>query len=389
MFVQVIQGHVRSEDGALEQLQRWADEVKPSATGFLGATAGITDGGDLVAVARFRSVEAARKNATRPRQQAWWNEMEKRFDGPVRFVDSDRAAVMLGGGSDDAGFVQIIQSRLIDPDGYDELLVSSAGSVRARRPDVLGGVMALEGDLLTQVVYFRSEEAAREAEATTDPQEIERWQSYLLDPRYIDLHRPILVGQAADADDVAELHRRAVAAFDRRVSEVTASDWDRPTPCSEWSVRDLVGHIVGEDRWTPELLAGRTLEDVGDRFDGDLLGDQPLRSFGEAATAATLATAADDALEVTVHTSMGEITGREYVRQLFADHVIHAWDLARAIGADETLPPDLVTSCGAWLDDNEDMLRSAGLIAGRVSLDAPAGPAEELLARFGRDHRTA
>jgi uncharacterized protein (TIGR03083 family) len=80
-----------------------------------------------------------------------------------------------------------------------------------------------------------------------------------------------------------------VSEFDRRVNRLGDADWDRPTPCSGWSVRDLVGHVVAEDRWAPELLAGRTVAEVDDRLDGDLLGDDPRRAWGAAATAATTA----------------------------------------------------------------------------------------------------
>jgi uncharacterized protein (TIGR03086 family) len=90
-------------------------------------------------------------------------------------------------------------------------------------------------------------------------------------------------------------------------------------------------------------------------------------------------------MEVTTHLSFGDIPGREYVMQLFADHLIHGWDLARAIGADETLPPELVEACAAWFAGVEGMYRGAGVIASRVPVADGAPPQDRLLAAFGRD----
>ena len=57
---------------------------------------------------------------------------------------------------------------------------------------------------------------------------------------------------------------------------VGEDQWGAPTPCADWDVRELVNHVAGEDLWTAPLLEGSTIEEVGDRFDGDLLGDDPI-----------------------------------------------------------------------------------------------------------------
>ena len=69
--------------------------------------------------------------------------------------------------------------------------------------------------------------------------------------------------------DLVKLHRRSVEGFDARVNAIPDDRWDAPTACAEWNVRALVNHIVNETLWTPELLSGKTVEEVGDRFDGD------------------------------------------------------------------------------------------------------------------------
>jgi uncharacterized protein (TIGR03086 family) len=85
-----------------------------------------------------------------------------------------------------------------------------------------------------------------------------------------------------------------------------------------------------------------------------------------------------------VHLSFGDFPGRDYALQLFADHLIHAWDLARAIGSDERLDARLVASCATWFDAVEDAYRSAGAIAPRPPVPGDADVQTVLLARFGR-----
>jgi uncharacterized protein (TIGR03086 family) len=184
--------------------------------------------------------------------------------------------------------------------------------------------------------------------------------------------------------DQAALHKRAVEEFDARVRKVNDDQWGLPTPCSDWSVRQLVNHLVYENRWTVPLMGGSTLEEVGDRYEGDLLGDHPKAAWDESSTEAVRAVQADGALERTVHLSSGPTPAREYVDQLLADHLIHAWDLARAIGADERLDPELVDACASWFASMEDLYRSIGVIGPRPETPAGADAQTALLAAFGR-----
>ncbi|MEX0659241.1 MAG: TIGR03086 family metal-binding protein [Egibacteraceae bacterium] len=184
--------------------------------------------------------------------------------------------------------------------------------------------------------------------------------------------------------DVVGLHRRACAEFGARVKVVDADQWHAPTPCEEWDVRDLVAHLVDECRWTPELLAGRTIEEVADALAGDPLGDDPVAAWDEAVTAATAAAGAVDP-ERTVHLSFGDCPARYYLTQLTADHLIHAWDLARAIGTDEVLDAELVEEIARWFaHEEQEHYRPAGVIGDRQPVPADAGSQARLLAAFGR-----
>ena len=185
--------------------------------------------------------------------------------------------------------------------------------------------------------------------------------------------------------ELVDAYRLALVAFRDRVAEVRADQWSAPTPCTEWSVRQLVNHVVYEERWSVPLIEGATLASVGDRFEGDLLGDDPAGATRTAVDASVRAVGEPGALDRTVELSIGPTPATEYVRQLLADHVVHGWDLAAAIGADRAIDDDLVSTVGGWFGPMEDAYRAGGIIADRVALPAGAGAQARLIAAFGRD----
>jgi uncharacterized protein (TIGR03086 family) len=186
--------------------------------------------------------------------------------------------------------------------------------------------------------------------------------------------------------DLDTLYRTAVDTWSHRVSRIAADQWDLPTPCTDWTVRDLVNHVVGEDLWTPPLLAGRTIEEVGDQFDGDLLGADPIGAAQNAAAAAITATLAALPAGGTVHLSFGETPVQEYVWQLVADHLVHGWDLAAAIGAPRDLDPVAVDEVARWFAQWEEAYRGAGAVGPRPSVsNLGADPQSALLVATGRD----
>jgi hypothetical protein len=175
MFIQVVSGTVTDVD-AMERLsERWEQEIKPGAAGYLGVTQGVTDDGRFVALARFDSAEAAAKNSARPEQGAWWSEMEKVVED-VTFHDCSRVETLFGGGKDEAKFVQIMQGRVKDRTKADAFFSKSAAAEKMlseARPDVIGEVIAIhdDGDAYTDAVYFTSESEARANESKPMPAE--------------------------------------------------------------------------------------------------------------------------------------------------------------------------------------------------------------------------
>jgi uncharacterized protein (TIGR03086 family) len=181
--------------------------------------------------------------------------------------------------------------------------------------------------------------------------------------------------------DVTDLHRRTVAEFVSRLDTV-GDQWSAPTPCSDWDVRTLVNHIAYEDLWTVPLMEGATIAEVGDRFEGDLLGDDPVAAARAAADAATIAAASGLVAGRTVHLSFGDTPAEEYAHQLAADHLIHGWDLAKGTGQDPAMDPGLVTAIAGWFAAREEMYRAGGAIGPRAPLTGD--PETDLLAAFGR-----
>lgn len=183
---------------------------------------------------------------------------------------------------------------------------------------------------------------------------------------------------------VSELFAHAVHGFDERVHATRDDQWDAPTPCTDWSVRDLVNHLVVEQLWVPETMAGKTMEEVGDRFDGDQLGDDPVGAWERASAASLAAVAEPGALERTVHLSRGEAPGGDYIAEMTTDATAHTWDLARGIGADDRLDPDLVAFSILLLLPMKDELSKSGMFAEPVDVPEDADPQTKLLAMIGR-----
>ncbi|MCC8927297.1 hypothetical protein [Rhodococcus sp. I2R] len=198
MFVQVIQGKVSDERQLRRCMDRWAEELQPGATGYLGSTSGIREDGTFILLVRFESHEDAVRNSERPEQGAWWAETEQCFDGPVSFMDCPDPMEWLGGGSDDAGFVQIMEGHTTDSDRLRELLTQSGDRLHSVRPEIIGGMFASNGDGdYVEAVYFTNESEAREHEKVTVPDDLrslfEEEGRLMGEIDYFDLHEPMLV----------------------------------------------------------------------------------------------------------------------------------------------------------------------------------------------------
>jgi len=196
MFVQLIEGRTTDRDALQRQIDAWNRDVKPGAIGYLGGTGGIAADGTFFMAARFDSPEAAKRNSDRPEQDAWWSETEKLLEG-VTFFDAADIEIWGRGGSNEAGFVQVMHGTTKDPVRMRELDKTFERAMSEMRPDVIGGVSIDRGDGdFTSIAYFTTEEAARAGESQEMPAEFaetfREWQELMGETRFIDLTDPIL-----------------------------------------------------------------------------------------------------------------------------------------------------------------------------------------------------
>ena len=181
-----------------------------------------------------------------------------------------------------------------------------------------------------------------------------------------------------------ELYVKAMAATQRSIDGVRAHQWHAPTPNPEWDVKQVANHIIGENLWASELLRGKTIAEVGNRFDGDVAGADPVAAYQASVSVATEAVTAPGAMEAVCHLSFGDFSGADYAAQLFLDLLIHGWDIARATQQDTRLPLDLVEACIPIAQQITAMARSTGVYGDDLPVSPDADQQTKLLALVGR-----
>jgi uncharacterized protein (TIGR03086 family) len=184
--------------------------------------------------------------------------------------------------------------------------------------------------------------------------------------------------------DLPALHERALDLTRRDVGGIRDDQWELATPCEGWTVRELANHIVSGNFWAAELARGQTIEAVGDRLDGDVLGPDPLAAYTESARVADEAFRAPGAMAAPCAVSYGPVPGEVYAGHRFIDVLIHGWDLAKATGQDTTLPADLVEACFEVVEPQKDLLAASGMFGSDIEVPEGADRQTQLLAELGR-----
>jgi uncharacterized protein (TIGR03086 family) len=185
-------------------------------------------------------------------------------------------------------------------------------------------------------------------------------------------------------DNLADIHRQALDATRRFVAGIGPDQWSRSTPCAGWDVRALVNHVVSGNWWAAELAAGRSISQVGDRLDGDVLGDDPVGAYDSSAAAAARVFSAPGALDAPCAVSYGPVPGSVYAGHRIIDVLIHGWDVGTATGQDTALDPALVEVCWRVVEPQADLLRGSGAFGDEVTVPAGADRQTRLLATLGR-----
>jgi uncharacterized protein (TIGR03086 family) len=191
-------------------------------------------------------------------------------------------------------------------------------------------------------------------------------------------------------DDLLAMFLAAQQAFTDRVHAVTEDQWSLDTPDSEWSVADLVTHLVDEHRWAAPLLHGQDVDTAAKIVQGARslpvdggVGANLAEEWDEAATGSGDAFTADGALARTVTLSRGQTPVRQYIGEITFDLIVHAWDLGRAIGYAAPLPADVVDAVYAQAMEFGD-LSSSGLFDAPVEVPDDAATIDKLVALTGR-----
>lgn len=184
--------------------------------------------------------------------------------------------------------------------------------------------------------------------------------------------------------ELLDAHGQGMDVFDRAMHKVGLTDWDSPTPCTDWTVRDLVNHLVVEQAWVPDMLAERTIAEVGDKFDGDQLRDDPLQAWQVASGTARAAWLQPGAAERTVHLSYADVPAEEYGWQMTTDLTVHGWDLATALGADAGIPDELASALLAFIEPQIELWSGSSMFADPVPVPAGSPAPTRLIALLGR-----
>ncbi len=184
--------------------------------------------------------------------------------------------------------------------------------------------------------------------------------------------------------DLPEVHARALESARRSVAAIGDDQWVLDSDCEGWTVRELVNHIVTGNYWAAELGSGLTIEAVGDRLDGDILGNDPLRAYDDSAIVAAAVFRAPGAMEAPCAVSYGPVPGAVYCGHRFLDLLIHGWDVATSTGHDTTLDPELVEACFEVLEPQLDMLAASGMFGTTIEVPEDADRQTQLLAVLGR-----
>jgi hypothetical protein len=196
MFIRVIQGRATNPPGIRRDLGRWQRQLAADADGWLGSTTGITDDGWSITVIRFASEEQARRNSDRPEQREWWRDAAQHL-ARIAVHDAPKVHTYRDGGSDQAGFVQVIQGHRDDLERMASLGRDQEEVLAREAPHILGMTLAEHADRpgdFTQIMYFTSEQDARrfEQEPAAEAEEpaLKELRDLMTDLRSFDLRDP-------------------------------------------------------------------------------------------------------------------------------------------------------------------------------------------------------
>jgi uncharacterized protein (TIGR03086 family) len=183
--------------------------------------------------------------------------------------------------------------------------------------------------------------------------------------------------------DAKDLFGEAVKEAGSCVKRIEATELNNATPCSDWDLKALVNHMVYELAWAPDLLAGKRVAEVGNKYDGDLLRDDLTGSWQQVTEAALAAVVAAD-FRAIVHLSYGDFPTEHYISELGSDILIHGWDAGQATNCSIIFNPKVARSVYTFVKPRANEFRQSGLFADPLPTSPKDTVQTKLLAFFGR-----
>ena len=177
------------------------------------------------------------------------------------------------------------------------------------------------------------------------------------------------------------------------VDQIRDDQWDTRVPDDMsprqpgMTLRRIINYHAYDDAWVPDVLAGKTIEEVGGKYDGDLLGDHPKLNFASIVETAVMTVRGFDDLDRTVHLSYGDFTAREYLKHITSFRGLRVYDIAKFIGADTTMPDDLVQGLWDEIAPEAEQWRQMGVFGAAVEVPESAPLQDRLLGLTGRQPR--
>lgn len=176
------------------------------------------------------------------------------------------------------------------------------------------------------------------------------------------------------------------------VNQIKDDQWEMEMPKEflrkgqeKVTLREIINYHAYDDAWVPDMLTGKTMEEVGkEKFDGDLLGDDPKGNFAAIVQKACEAASACTDLDMVVHCSFGDYKAREYFWQINLFRGLRAYDIAKVIGVDPTIPDALIQGIWDEVSPCAEEWRSYGVFPAKVEVPEDASLMNRLLGLTGR-----
>lgn len=183
--------------------------------------------------------------------------------------------------------------------------------------------------------------------------------------------------------DPKKIFQGAVSQASGLIKHLQTSRLSLPTPCPEWDLKALLNHLTYEVLWVPELVAGKTIAEIGDKYDGNVLGEDA-QGIWQTASSKALKAVEGANLNQIAHLSYADVPVGHYVAEVGTDVFIHAWDVAQAIYSTLIFDP---TIAQAIYDNNisrRQEMADSGAFGMPITIAADANIQTKLLALFGR-----